>query len=378
MIVDNSGNVYVAGNFTDSTHFMMAVGNFYVAKWDGTTWSMLGTGANSLNANGPISSICMDKNGNIYVAGNFRNASWNYYVAKWDGTSWSDLGNLNANLFINSICVDDSLNVYCGGNFTDAAGHAYVAKWDNATSSWTELGTGFDSGSLEVVVTSICVDSLQQVYVAIDCDHGVTYSNVYKWDSSSWNELGHLNSTNGAGSICLGDSGYIYATTGPNASGYDYVAKYSPQTNMWGELGNLKPHGPSSYYNPGIATLCIDKYNNVYAAGGFTDSISPTDNYCYVAEYGPPSLGTISTRDKGNNIKVYPNPISGEINIIYSLAIGTGIATYYLYDVTGKICKEGKIDESAGVNIKKIDTADLPGGFYFLNFNGTTFKITKI
>ena len=68
----------------------------YVAKWDGTTWSELGTGTNALNADDWIFSVCSDRYGNIYTGGLFTDTSLTYidsldtsyyhpvYVAKYN------------------------------------------------------------------------------------------------------------------------------------------------------------------------------------------------------------------------------------------------------------------------------------------------------
>lgn len=124
------GNVYAAGNFTNSS------GKYYVAEWDGFSWGELG-GINGLNVNGSISSICADVFGNIYAGGSFTNDSGYYYVAKWDGMSWNELGKgenaLNANNTIGSVSTDVTGNVFAAGNFTDTAGFHYVAVCDKIT-----------------------------------------------------------------------------------------------------------------------------------------------------------------------------------------------------------------------------------------------------
>jgi hypothetical protein len=137
---DNAGNLYAAGRFTDS--LLSTKGHQYVAKWNGTSWSELGTGANALNANADINSIVIDGSGNVYVAGDFTNANGNYYVAKWNGTNWSELGTgsngLNANGLISSMVIDKSGNIYTTGYFTNANRKYYVAMWNGT--SWSDLG----------------------------------------------------------------------------------------------------------------------------------------------------------------------------------------------------------------------------------------------
>jgi hypothetical protein len=114
-----------------------------VAKWDGVNWTEL-IGTNSLNAIGTIFSICSDKYGNIYAAGNFKDKNNAYmYVAKWNGSNWNELdgnSNLQANDIIFNLCSDKAGNIYAAGDFKDGSSvnpiyNRYVAKWTNTNTS---------------------------------------------------------------------------------------------------------------------------------------------------------------------------------------------------------------------------------------------------
>ncbi|MBC7450893.1 MAG: T9SS type A sorting domain-containing protein [Cytophagales bacterium] len=126
IVVDAVGTVYVASNGATKN---------YVAKWDGTSWTELGSGVTALNANSSINSIALDELGNVYAAGSFVNGNGKKYVAKWNGANWSELGSdkdaLNANDVIYKIAVDWIGNVYACGAFTNTAGKKYIAKWNN-------------------------------------------------------------------------------------------------------------------------------------------------------------------------------------------------------------------------------------------------------
>src|SRR5690349_7846424 len=86
MVADAYGNVYAAGEFQNANN------ENFVAKWNGTAWSELGTGSNGLHANNTILSLALDQSGNVYAAGGFTNSSGKYYVAKWNGNTWSEVG----------------------------------------------------------------------------------------------------------------------------------------------------------------------------------------------------------------------------------------------------------------------------------------------
>ena len=367
--VDKKQNIYAAGAFTNDSSLFS--GYQYVAKWNGSTWSELGTGIGVLNANGPINSICIDDSGNVYAAGHFRNSSFLYYVAKWNGTSWNDLGGLNADLFINSICVDDSFNVYAAGNFTDGSGHTYVAKYSPATGTWGELGTGFDSGAAEVVITSIVTDTPNHVYAAVNFGPGILHSNIFKWDGSDWNQLGSLNGNNWTNVIYKGDSGFVYAGGDfTNTTEKQYVAQWNPQTGAWSELGT----GINALNAKGsILTICIDRNRHIYVAGAFTDSISFTDNYNYVAEYGPASLNIESIKGDDIEIKVYPNPTRETVNIKCYKGAENYSISYELLDCIGRVWNSG----DCTAEDTKIDISRLPIGLYILAIGEVEFKIIK-
>jgi len=135
---DSSGNLYAAGAFSNGN------GKYYVAKWNGNTWSEVG-GANTSTFNSTISTLSIDASGNLYAAGLFTNGSdrWsgNQFVAKWNGSVWSEVGGTNTSAFnnsINSLSTDASGNLYAAGAFTNGSSKNYVAKWNG--NAWSEVG----------------------------------------------------------------------------------------------------------------------------------------------------------------------------------------------------------------------------------------------
>ena len=179
IFVGTLGEIYLAGSFTDGINDTS--GNLYVAKWDGLSWSELGTGiCPAYHDAVQIFSLLEDTSGNIYASGTFTNGANKCYVAKWDGVSWSELGAgvnaLNANSIINSICWDRYGNLYAAGDFTDTTitmtvypdgdsgtGHPfYVAKWDGNT--WSKVGSGTNSLNANDWIMAICSDINGNIY----------------------------------------------------------------------------------------------------------------------------------------------------------------------------------------------------------------------
>ena len=215
--IDAIGNVYATvyaiGRYTES---------YYVAKWNGTSWAELGTGTNALNANGSIYTIAIDNAGNVYAAGVFTNSNGQYYIAKWNGTNWTQMGTGFAPLppnvypYVVTVITDPTGNVYAAGPFT-APGGDYVARWDGT--SWTPVGTGSNAMNAYGRIVSIAVDkNTGYIYASgLIGDPVSGYKCVDVWNGTSWGEIGGTDPNNSlgvvVGSIILAVdcSGNVYA-----------------------------------------------------------------------------------------------------------------------------------------------------------------------
>ncbi len=145
-------NLYAGGIFT-------AAGGSpanYIAKWDGNSWSALCSGmGGSGSAPGYVTALavlCSD----LYAGGYFTTAGGITVrcVAKWDGSSWSALGSgmesddgNGTTPYVYALAVSGN-DLYVGGLFTAADGTAanYIARWNG--SGWFDLGSGMDRDSV--------------------------------------------------------------------------------------------------------------------------------------------------------------------------------------------------------------------------------------
>jgi len=137
VIAVSDGDVYVGGWFGSAAG--VPVNN--IAKWDGSSWSALGSGVTGGYADG-VNAIAVSGS-NVYVGGRFASAggaTGTRGIAKWNGTSWSALGS-GTNGAVYAIAVSGS-DVYIGGQFTSTGGVSAnnIAKWNG--SSWSALGSG--------------------------------------------------------------------------------------------------------------------------------------------------------------------------------------------------------------------------------------------
>ena len=364
--VDAAGNVYAAGDFfhIDSTNTGFVTGyDYYVAQWNGTSWNELGNNieATTLNANSQINCIAVDGSGNVYAAGEFTNSSGYYYVAQWNGSSWSEMGALsyalNANSYITSITLDKNENVYVSGWFTDNNSQTYVARWDGT--QWGELGTGiYALNPVGGYVNSLDTDAAGNIYAGGAFTNGNGNYFVSKWNGTYWSELSNansLNANNQINAITIDPSGNIYAAGEfTDAGNYYYVAKWNG--NSWSELSTATSSLNANSY---INALASDTYGNIYATGLFTDA----NKKFYVAKWTvDTSMTAIHNPVNKTNISIYPNPSTG---VLYFSEFKENVQLT-IYNILGEVI----IEREVTVRTNTLDLSTLHSGMYTLAFNG--------
>ncbi len=308
-------DIYVGGNFTDADGIAAAD---YIAKWDGTKWSALGSnGARDGSLNGFVDTIAVSGS-NIYVGGIFSAVNDQgtvlnkaTYVAKWDGAHWSALGDNGAgasalNGGVRALLVNGT-DLYVGGDFTNAGGvnaADYIAKWNGT--AWSALGNdSFGDGSLNAYVSALALDG-NNLYVGGKFTNiaGPVLTNlaadyVAKWDCNLnyWSSLGSNGGSDGSlnGEVTsLAVSGtnlYVGgAFTNVNNKGTvlypaDYIAKWNGTD--WSALGSNGANEGS--LNHAVKAVAVDASGNVYAGGGFVNVTNsdgiPINAADYVAKW---------------------------------------------------------------------------------------------
>jgi len=216
--------IYVGGEFTTvSSSTQLNMSAKYIAIWDGSTWSALGTGPN-----GTVHAIAISGT-NLYVGGNFTTAG----IAKWDGSTWSNLGT-GPNGVVYAIAILGT-DVYVGGSFTTVGGTTSainIAKWNINNSTWSNLGIANTNGTV-YAITILGTD----VYVggSFTTIGGISASRIAKLNGSTWSNLGIANSTVNAIAI-LGTDVYVggsFTTIGGTSA--NRIAKLNGST--WSALG---------------------------------------------------------------------------------------------------------------------------------------------
>ncbi len=199
-----------------------------VAKWNGTSWSALGTG---LTLSGTVYALTVFDDGGgagpaLYVGGSFDAAGGTpaARIAAWNGTSWSALGaGLSSPPYALTGFDDGSGGgpaLYAGGSFYTAGGTTVnrIAKWDGMT--WSPLDGGV-SGMFPGFVNAMTVfddgsGGGPALYAggSFDMAGGVAVNKIAKWDGTTWSPLG-----GGMGSGCCASVGALAVFDDGSASG---------------------------------------------------------------------------------------------------------------------------------------------------------------
>jgi len=336
VVVDSSGNVYVAGYFASATLSFGGVSNdknltnrggsyydFFVVKYNSSgvaQWAQnpaSGTGTNNDQAN----SVAVDSNGNVYVAGTFSSTSLgfssdinfinrggsDFFVVKYDSSGvakWAKnpvLGSGTSTDSANSVAVDSSGNVYVAGYFASATlsfggvsndknltnrggGDFFVVKYNSSgVAQWVmnpSTGAGAEYGY------SVVVDSSGNVYVtgyftstSLVFSTAPNYVSLSKLDSTSYSAF--------------------------------FVVKYnSSGVAQWAKGSNRSAR---KYANDISNSVAVDSSGNVYVVGYF--------NYATI-DFGDSK--TLTNRGNEDFFVVKYNS-SGTAQWVQGAASGTGI-----------------------------------------------------
>jgi len=204
----NPPALYAGGLFSEAPG---AVAAFGIARWDGSAWSALGAGCQDLDNDLGVDAMAVfDDDGNgphlpaLYAGGDFNEAGGIPIarIAKWDGSSWSPLGTgMNDAVHALASFDDDGAGphpaaLYAGGWFSTAGGVQTkgIARWDGA--SWSDVGGGLNP-SYSIYTLTVFDDDGAGPHLPVliaggsfSTIAGVNADNIARWDGSSWSPLG--------------------------------------------------------------------------------------------------------------------------------------------------------------------------------------------
>ena len=258
-----NGDVYAGGLFTTAGGITAT----NIARWNGVSWSALGSG---VSAN--VAAVAV--NGNlVYVGGGITNAGGVSIkgLACWDGAHWSSVGggiDAGTNTYVGALLMDGN-NLYVGGNFTNAGGQAInrIAKWDGT--NWSTLGGGI-TGNTNATVNAI-VKCGTNFYVSGNFTYagGVAASNIARWDGSQWSALGNGVTTPIA--TMTADANAVYVGGHFSSVGGVVVTNVARWNGAsWSSLGALTVADPSAAGTDYAYILAMGPTGKLLAGGFFS------------------------------------------------------------------------------------------------------------
>jgi len=278
---DGAGTaLYAGGSFTppkgpqDSNESMFA--SRAVAKFDGTTWSSLGSGIDCVGIQcvATVHALTVfDEDGanpnppRLFAGGDFAMAggSTANYVARWDGVGWSAVGTVDGIVEALVVFDDGSASgpaLYAGGMFTGG-----IKVWDGV--AWTTLGGGVNGSVFAMSVFN------GELYVGgnfVDAGIAGGPATLAKWNGSNWSAVGS------------GVNGSVYALTvfddgtGPalyvggeflvaGVSTVNRVAKWNG--SMWSAMDSGLGTNPGTARVDTLAAFDDGQGERLYAGGDF-------------------------------------------------------------------------------------------------------------
>ena len=278
---DGSGpHLYAGGGFT-----LLGSNGTGIAKWTGTIWTGVGGGLFPVNS-AVVYSLAVYDNGTgpaLCVGGSFSGAGMasSNNVLKWNGTSWSALGTGVGGGFVDKVLALQVHNdgsgpaLYVGGYFATAGGTSAgnIAKWNGA--SWSPLGGGTNNVLRSLAVYNVGASPTLFAGGDFTLAGGVSAAHLAAWNGASWASVGaRANSPDGqVRAFVVWDDGSgpaLYASgdfTVTGATTVNHIAKWDG--TAWSALGSGIASGGSNAHVSCLAVYDDGSGPALYAGGYF-------------------------------------------------------------------------------------------------------------
>ena len=297
--------LYAGGVFTSTYGGANAIS--YVASWNGTAWCGAGAGSTP-GLSGTVSALAVSGS-TLYAGGLFTSATGGIsntlnFVAKWNGTTWSGVGTGSVpglNHMVYALAVSGS-ELYAGGLFTSTYGGAvnllnYIAKWNGT--AWSGVGTGSAPG-LSNTVYALAVFG-PDVYAggSFTSTYGGTANSlnyIAKWDGTAWSGVGtgstpglnaRVNAFAVSGMTLYLGGAFTADYAGGAANSLSYVAQWNGTAFS----------GVSTGSTPGlsgtVSALAVSG-TSLYAGGSFSTDSTGATSLNNIAQWNGAAWGPLS------------------------------------------------------------------------------------
>jgi hypothetical protein len=256
-----------------------------VARWSGSGWTVVGPAGYGYGA---VRAFAVFDDGSgpaLYAGGYFIyvGSVAAHNVAKWDGASWSPLGSGTSSssgygLFALASFDDGSgPALYAGGAVTTAGGSAAsgIAKWDGA--AWSPVGGGVTDVNVPIVTSLTAFDPGSGPVLCVGgLFHGaggLAVSNIATWSSGGWADLG-AGLPQGVGALAVVPEAGSQVLVAGGQSGTNQMMPQRWNGTSWSLMGGGLG-GPIYYYGSWAGAFAIYDEGNgpsLIAGGGFQNS----------------------------------------------------------------------------------------------------------
>ena len=261
---DGSGPaLYVGGSFQT----IGGVSASNIARWDGSSWSAVGTGSSET-----VTCLAAYDDGGgprLYAGGGFGPASsYRHPLGRWDGAIWSPVGPPNTTSgTVHALEVfDDGSGPRLGIGYWGHSGSGAVGTWDGTL--WSLLPGRTDAVPLDLTVHDDGTGPALYMAGGLSRAGKTPIGGIARWDGSSWSSLGNSAGAGGAVARAMtvfddGTGAALYAGGGFLSAGGSHarhVARWDGAA--WSELGD----GPEGF----VQALAVHDDGSglaLYAAG---------------------------------------------------------------------------------------------------------------
>ncbi|MCH8344096.1 MAG: hypothetical protein IH983_08905 [Planctomycetes bacterium] len=373
--VDAAGNVYVAGGSESATNSEDYTIVKYAP--DGTpsdTWPDVGSGAgvrryDFVNNFDRANAIAVDESGNVYVTGQFINeagcCNYDFGTLKYDAAGsfqWVATHNGPASQWdeAHNIALDGLGHVYVTGKVvvspmdkTDYSTIKYDAATGQPSASWPDVGFGVgvrrynspQSWGFGDTPLAMVADRSGNVYVTGGAEGDIATVRYDAAGNEVWavrHDSGNFNDA--GGDIALDETGAVYVTGSLNLAGTYYVTlKYDADGTLsadWPDVGFGEGvrvyHGPGTGWDSASA-IALDGSGRVYVTGR-SWGVGTGIDYATI-KYDPDGSPSSTWPDVGFGVGVRRYSTAGEFD---------DKADHIAVDLAGNVYVAGTVDCDAG------------------------------
>ncbi|MEQ1633419.1 MAG: hypothetical protein ABL997_13665 [Planctomycetota bacterium] len=234
-----NGDLVAGGTFTTAG----GVPASGIARWNGTSWSAFGNGATQhpvFAIPATVSSLLVAQNGDLYAGGlfTFMNGVAASRIARFDGTAWSPLGS-GADGDVLALAELPNGDIVAAGSigFVGGVTAPGIARWNGT--SWNSFGAGL-TGVVQAVQVLPGGDLVATGTIL--ASGGTLVGNLARWNGSTWTGFGAGLAATGR-TLALEQNGDLFvggeflAVDGAVSARFAHLSTTCPASNSIGTPG---------------------------------------------------------------------------------------------------------------------------------------------